>query len=144
MQWWSWMVFGIALLALELFAIDAQFYLVFLGAGALSVGLMMWLGIDLPSWLQWLVFAIVSIAFMFTVRRKLYELMRGNAALMGTEAIGESITIDSNLAPGASCRAEFRGSTWNAINVADAAIPAGSSARIEVVEGLTLHVRPQD
>ena len=37
MQWWTWMILGILLLATELFAIDAQFYLVFLGAGALVV-----------------------------------------------------------------------------------------------------------
>ena len=31
MTWWSWMVLGAVLLGVELFAIDAQFYLVFLG-----------------------------------------------------------------------------------------------------------------
>ena len=31
MAWWGWCVFGVALLGVELFAVDAQFYLVFLG-----------------------------------------------------------------------------------------------------------------
>ena len=34
MAWWSWMVLGAVLLAAELFAVDAQFYLVFLGVSA--------------------------------------------------------------------------------------------------------------
>ena len=35
MMWWAWMVLGAVLLAVELFAVDAQFYLVFGIFGAL-------------------------------------------------------------------------------------------------------------
>ena len=45
MTWWSWMVLGALLLGAELFAIDAQFYLVFLGVSAILVGLASLLGI---------------------------------------------------------------------------------------------------
>ena len=40
MTWWAWMILG-ALLSLvsELFAVEAQFYLVFLGVSAALVGL---------------------------------------------------------------------------------------------------------
>ena len=46
MQWWTWFVLGTLLLAIELFAIDAQFFLIFIGAAAIVVGLIGMLGID--------------------------------------------------------------------------------------------------
>jgi membrane protein implicated in regulation of membrane protease activity len=141
MQWWTWMILGIVLLAAELFAIDAQFYLVFLGAGALVVGLSTLIGLDLPVWLQWVTFAIVSLAFMITIRRKLYEKLRVAPKKIGPETVGQTIKISDALPPGHSCRAEFRGTTWKAVNVDNVTLPAGSIARIDLVEGLTLHVR---
>ncbi|HJY36904.1 MAG TPA: hypothetical protein VJ299_05540, partial [Steroidobacteraceae bacterium] len=39
MPWWGWLVLAAALLSIELFVIDAQFYLVFLGVSAALVGL---------------------------------------------------------------------------------------------------------
>ena len=39
MTWWAWMILGAVLFGAELFAIDAQFYLVFLGVSAAIVGL---------------------------------------------------------------------------------------------------------
>lgn len=141
MQWWTWMIFGIVLLATELFAIDAQFYLVFLGAGALVVGLGMMTGLDLPAWLQWITFAVFSLVFMFTIRRKLYEKLRLAPKYIGPQAVGQTIKIPDEVLPGHSFRAEYRGTTWKAVNVDAVTLPAGSIARIDLVDGLTLHVR---
>ena len=60
MTWWSWMVLGAILLGAELFAIDAQFYLVFLGVSAALVGLAALLGIEMAEWVQWTTFAVSS------------------------------------------------------------------------------------
>ncbi len=38
MQWWAWIAVGAILLGSELALVDAQFYLVFIGASALVVG----------------------------------------------------------------------------------------------------------
>ncbi len=38
MAWWAWLVLGIGLLGVEMFVIDAQFYLVFIGLSAAVVG----------------------------------------------------------------------------------------------------------
>ena len=45
------------------------------------------------------------------------------------------------LAPGEICRLEFRGCSWSAVNAGSGVIAAGSRARIERVDGLTLVVR---
>ena len=62
MIWWKWFVIGTLLLGIELFAIDAQFFLIFIGAAAIVVGLIGMLGINLPVWLQWVLFAALAIA----------------------------------------------------------------------------------
>ena len=49
MTWWAWMILGAVLFGAELFAIDAQFYLVFLGLSAAIVGLMSLVGIAMPG-----------------------------------------------------------------------------------------------
>lgn len=143
MYWWGWVVAGVLLLAVELLAIDAQFYLIFVGVGAIVVGLALWLGLDLPLWAQWLLFAFVSLAFMFTLRRQLYEEMRGRAVGVDNSVVGKTLVVPEDLDPGKSCRAEYRGTTWTAVNSGKERITAGSSVRIEVVDGLTLHVREQ-
>ena len=49
MTWWTWMILGAVLLGAELFAIDAQFYLVFLGVSAAIVGFASLFGLALPE-----------------------------------------------------------------------------------------------
>ena len=76
MQWWTWFVLGTLLLAIELFAIDAQFFLIFIGAAAIVVGLIGMLGINLPVWLQWLLFAALAVAAVVTMRKQIYAKLR--------------------------------------------------------------------
>lgn len=141
MTWWAWIILGVVLLSAELLAIDAQFYLVFLGISAILVGVAGSLGPDLPPWIEWLSFAALSVLTMFTVRRQLYEKVRGRPLGTVESDVGGRIAIAEELPPGKSCRAEYRGSIWTAVNVGTRPIPAGEEARIEAVDGLTLHVR---
>lgn len=141
MTWWAWIILGVVLLGAELFAIDAQFYLVFLGLSAVLVGVAGSLGPDLPSWIEWLSFAALSVLTMFTVRKQLYEKVRGRPLGTVESDVGGRVELAEDLAPGRSCRTEYRGSLWTAVNVGTRPIPAGEQARIEAVDGLTLHVR---
>lgn len=140
MTWWSWLILGAVLLAAELFAVDAQFYLVFLGIAAALVGLASLLGIAMPEWAQWLGFAVLSLFFFFTFRKTLYEKIRsGGEEYSGTIA-GEFVMIGEELAPGADGRTEFRGSRWTVRNSGTTAIPAGTRVKVVKVDGLTLYV----
>jgi membrane protein implicated in regulation of membrane protease activity len=141
MPWWTWMIFGLVLLCVELFAIDVQFYLVFIGIGALIVGLVELTGINLPDWAQWALFAALSLIAMFTIRRQLYEKLRGKAIGLLPSGTGDRVTVGAELAPGESLRTEYRGSHWTAINVGDQVIPSGSDAVIEAIDGVNLRVR---
>jgi len=141
MPWWGWIVIGTLVFCAELFAIDAQFFLIFIGSGALIVGVVGMLGIDLPAWAQWLLFAALSIVSMVTFRRKLYDMIRGGVLPVSDAVVGKSIDLQEQLAPGATCRAEYRGTTWAVKNVGGTTISIGTSATIEAMDGLTLHVK---
>jgi membrane protein implicated in regulation of membrane protease activity len=140
MQWWAWIAVGAILLGSELTFVDAQFYLVFVGASALVVGLTQLAGAGLAAWLQWLIFAALAATSMFTFRRRIYERMRRGLPAMKGGPAGELVTLPTELPPGETCRLEFRGSSWSAINGGKAVIAAGAKARIERVDGLTLVV----
>jgi hypothetical protein len=141
MAWWSWCIIGTLLLGAELFAIDAQFYLMFIGLSAVIVGLVGLLGIELPSWLQWIAFAVLAVTLMVTIRRQLYVKLRSRPIGRVSGDVDQHIVIGQDLAPGRSCRIEYRGSGWTAVNIGEQVIPAGADARIDSIEGLTLHVR---
>jgi membrane protein implicated in regulation of membrane protease activity len=140
MTWWGWMILGAVLFGAELFAVDAQFYLVFLGLSALIVGALDLLGITMSESMQWTVFAVLALISMFTFRRALYEKIRGGAPGFHDSIEGEEIKIEVNLEPGSDTRADYRGTNWTVKNVGSATIPGGSRARVVKTEGLVLHV----
>jgi membrane protein implicated in regulation of membrane protease activity len=134
------MILGAVLLCVELFAVDAQFYLVFLGLSAAIVGFAALFGISDPAWGQWLAFAVLSLFFFFTFRRTLYQKIRAGGETYRDSIAGDSVRIPEDLAPGSDGRIDYRGTKWNVRNVGSAAIAGGSRATVVKVDGLTLHV----
>jgi membrane protein implicated in regulation of membrane protease activity len=141
MQWWGWGILGIALLGVELLAVDAQFYLVFAGLAAIVVGLLGLVGLELPIAGQWFLFGGLAVAAMFTLRRPIYaKLMNKPFGNVSTD-LDQRVVLTQELAPGKTCRIEYRGSGWTALNIGDQVIPPGGSARIDSIDGVTLRVR---
>lgn len=142
MQWWAWFVLAAALLSVELFVIDAQFYLVFLGVSAALVGLLDLSDATMVAWQQWLAFAVLSLVTMIAFRERVYQLVRSRTGHVEQPlTLGDRVVIPVRLEPGQSCRTDYRGSSWTARNVDQQAIDAGKEAVISHVDGLTLHVR---
>jgi membrane protein implicated in regulation of membrane protease activity len=140
MQWWGWMVIGALLLATEMFVVDAQFYLVFLGVAAAVVGLAGLIGLALPEWLQWLAFAFLSVMAMMGFRQRIYQKFRRAPGRMDEPLrTGGRVTLSTRLEPGESTRVDYRGSTWTARNIDREALI--DEVEIVHIEGLTLHVR---
>lgn len=142
MPWWGWLVVGAALLGVEMFVLDAQFYLVFLGVSAAIVGLFGLAGVGMPEWSEWLLFAALSLITMVAFRKRVYELVRGRTGAVDERlTLGDRVMIPMRLDPGQTCRVDYRGSSWTARNVGEAGIDAGREAVISNVDGLTLHVK---
>jgi inner membrane protein len=140
MPHWGWLVTGVLLLSAEMFLIDAQFYLVFIGASAIVVGVVGWMGLSLPDAAQWFLFAVLALTAMLGFRKRLYEKLRQpQDSVPESLSVGDRVQLPALLAPGDSCRVEYRGSSWTARNVDQSSL----SGEVEIahIEGLTLHVR---
>lgn len=141
MAWWGWCILGAVVVGIELLAVDAQFYLIFAGVAAVTVGLLGLVGLELPVAGQWLLFAGLAVTAMFTLRRPIYtKFMNRPFANVSTD-VDQRVVVSQELAPGKTCRIVYRGSGWTALNIGDRAIPSGGSARIDSIDGVTLRVR---
>lgn len=144
MVWWGWMVIGMLLLAAELFIVEADFFLVFLGAAAIITGLLGFALPELPVWVQWLSFAALSLVSMLFFRKRVYKMLRREVSDMANDMLSEHLTLPVALPVDGSCRVELRGSTWTARNVGTNDIPPGVNVRIVGVEGVTLRVEARN
>ena len=145
MPWWGWITIGALMLTAELVLVDAEFFLVFLGVSALLVGGLELSGLQLVWWLQWLVFAGLSIGSLVFFRQRVYVLFRpppGEAIPEGVD--GETAVAVAAIAPGATGRVELRGTGWTAVNEGDRAIAPGGRCEVVTSKGLTVQVRPID
>jgi inner membrane protein len=142
MPWWGWFVLGAVLLGTEMFVLDAQFYLVFLGVSAALVGFFGLFGVNLPEWGEWLAFAAFSLITMVAFRQRIYQLVRNRTGVVEERLnLGDRVTVPVRLEPGQTCRVDYHGSSWTARNSDQQSIEAGREAIITQVEGLMLHVK---
>lgn len=141
MPWWGWVVIGTLLLGAELFFIEAEFFLVFIGVSALATGLVAATVPALPDWSHWLVFAVLAVASMVLFRQRVYRALRSQQVPgLAPDFIGDELRVPVALPPGESCRIELRGSTWQVTNGGAAAVPAGGRVRVVAVDGVVLRV----
>ena len=139
MTWWGWMIVGIVLVGAEL-TTDAAFYLMFTGAAAIVVGLLVQAGVGLPVWAQWVTFSVLAIASMVLFRRKLYDRLRGGAPGVQHAAVDALVTVDEEVAPGRRTRVRLQGTQWTAVNVGWESIAAGAEARVVEIDGVELRI----
>jgi len=143
MLWWQWIVLGVLLLGSEMM-VDAQFFLVFLGVSALSVGLvdLAWPGS--PIGVEWLLFSAFAIGSLLLFRSRLYGKLRGDSPEISDTLIGEIGVIEADIAAGETGRITLRGSTWTAHNIGEGALAENARARVDAVSGVALEVRSTD
>lgn len=140
MEWWGWVIAGALLFIAELFGVDAAFYLIFIGASALIVGLADFLGMDLPVWGEVIVFGLLSVFSMVLFRRRIYNKFRGVAAEFNMSPTGDTVTLSESLQPGEKGRADYRGSSWTVVNIDQVELMAGSNVIIKEIGSTTLKV----
>jgi inner membrane protein len=140
MEWWIWILLGLGLLVVEMVTPGGLFAL-FFGFSALLVAGLSALGLG-PAWLQWLLFAAVGVALLLLLRRRLHARLAMRNIPVDT-LVGEIAIPLEDLPPGATGRAELRGSSWTARNAGGAPLARGRRCQVEKVEGLTIWIRPE-
>jgi hypothetical protein len=130
-EWWAWMVGGIALVLAEL-AI-ASFYILWVGLGALLVGLVLWVMPDLATTTQLGLWTLASLA-MLVLWFKVFK--RGG----GQSGIGLLVVAVTPVKRGrVRFQRPLRGSDeW--VCLADQPIAAGERVSVVAVEGGSLKV----
>lgn len=142
MPWWAWLSGGFLLMVLELAAVDAAFYLVFLGASAVFVGILVFFEPAFPFWGQYVLYSIVAVTSVVFFRRRLYERLRGGAPGFDGSTVGETVEVTEYVPVGGMTRLAMRGSQWTATNIGMSAIDAGTRAKVVAVTGATVEIKP--
>ena len=140
MAWWGWLIVGALLMGTELTAVDSAFYLIFVGAAAICLGIMGLGGFVLPVWGQWLLFSVLAIVSLVLFRRKLYEKLRGGLPEFQNTAVGAVVTVKENVPRGGQTRVRLRGTQWTAVNVGPAPITAEADARVVDADGVNIKI----
>ena len=140
--WWHWVVLGIALMLLEL-AVPA-FFVIWFGAGAIIVGLVL---LAVPAlgfaWqiVIWSVSSVVLIWFWFKVFRP--NMHKTRAGMSRGALVGEIGLVTRDIRPFEKGQIRFQkpilgDETWEAL--AEEEIRTGDRVRVTDVEGNTLKV----
>jgi len=142
MAWWVWLLAGLGLLGFELLT-PGGFFILFFGLGALVVGALAGLGLTEPIWLQWLLFPLLSVGLLLLFRRRLLAWLQSPEARAAVSLVGDVAVLLDDVPPGAVGKAELRGTAWSVRHDGPETLARGRRCRVERVDGLTLHVRPE-
>lgn len=141
MDWWVWILTGLALFALELLT-PGGFFVVFFGVGAIAVGVLVAVDLAGPLWAQCLWFSGLSIGSLVLLRSRLRQLLHGTQGRgVGVETlVGEVAVLAEDLDPGAVGKAELRGTTWTVRNDGPTRLAQGQRCQVRRVDGLMLWI----
>jgi hypothetical protein len=143
MPWWSWVILGLVLAAIEL-ATPGGFFIIFFGIAALVVGVLVLSRIVAAIWIQWLLFPAIAVVALRLFRQPLLGLMRIREGSGEVDSlVGEIAFASGEIPPGQHGRAELRGSSWAARNVDTQPLTAGQRCRVVAVQGLMLDLRQE-
>lgn len=140
MQWWHWLVVGLALCASEL-AVPA-FVLVWFGLAALLLALLTAI-VDFPLTYQLLLWAILSTALVFLWLRVFRPADRVTRAGTSISIVGEVGLLVRDVKPFQPGQVLFQRPVMGADRwdcVSEQAVTTGSRVRVTGVEGSTLTI----
>lgn len=144
MMWWHWLLLGLVLIALEM-AAAGGFYFIFFGVAALVIALLQLIGLAGPTWVQLLLFSVLSVASLLLFRNPLMRRLHLSPGATDLDTLsGERGTVIESMEPGAPGRVEVRGTTWSARNVGDSSLPHGARCNVVRSERLTLLVKAEE
>ena len=143
MIWWLWVLLGLVLLVFEM-GLPGGFFALFFGVSALVVGGLVSIGAAGPAWMQWLLFSVLSVLALVTLRRPLQARLNLSGSKTPVDSlVGAAAVSLEDLAPAGRGKVELRGASWNALNNGASTLAKGQRCTVEKVDGLTLWVRAE-
>ena len=144
MQWWAWILFGLALLAAEMLT-PGGFFVLFFGLAALVVGGLVAIGAVGPVWTEWLLFSIIAVASLLAFRKRLVGALKTTPpdGVRLDSVVGDVVVLLDDLVGGKVGKGELRGTVWSVRTAGPRSYVRGDRCRVERVEGLTLWVREE-
>ncbi len=126
MTWWIWILAGLALLALEV-ATAGGIILLFFGVSAMIVGALIALGIGGPLWFQALLFSVLSVVSLLTLRGPILQRMnsKGGSAEEVDAIVGKQALVLDDIAPMTEGKVELRVTPCIAQNIGDNPLATG-------------------
>jgi membrane protein implicated in regulation of membrane protease activity len=142
LEFWHWLVLGVALAIIEVFAPGVAF--LWLGISAGVVGIVVWIAPHMSWEYQVLLFAVLSVASVVIARRYLtsypLETDLPNLNRRGQQYIGRTFTLDQPVVNGQG-KIHVDDSTWK-ITCEDC--EAGTKVVINDVDGVVLRATIAD
>lgn len=138
LEYWHWLVLAVALIILEIFSPGV--FLIWLGAAAGIVGLLMLLMPDMGWQMQVVLFAVFSVLAIVAARMFLsrHPIATDQPTLnrRGEQYLGRVFTLDEEIQNG-SGKIRVDDTTWK---VQGSDCPAGSKVKVAGVDGVVLLV----
>lgn len=117
-----------------------SFFMLFLGAGALITGALVWAGLlPDPAW-QSIVFAAASGLGVLAFRKKLLSWFGPDSNNKYTEHAGQRVEVVETIPAQGNGKVKYRGTEWLASSKNGVEIGAGSAAVITGNDGIVLEV----
>jgi membrane protein implicated in regulation of membrane protease activity len=141
MSWVHWLLLGIALMVLEV--MTPGLVSIFFGLAAVVVGVLVFFWRSCPIALQYILFSLLSVVFLFVLRRLFRRAFTGRrtgeADGLGDDYAGAQAVVLTLIRPAEAGKVEFRGSHWRA--EAEEVIEPGVPVIVTSRDNLTLKVR---
>ena len=138
LAYWDWLIAGLVLVILEIFAPGAVF--LWLGIAAGVVGAVVFFAPYLDWKFQFTLFAVLSVVSIVVSRRYLkrrpLETDHPNLNRRGAQYVGRDLILDAALSGGRG-RLRVDDTTWR---VEGPDLPAGAKVRVTAVNGATLKI----
>jgi inner membrane protein len=139
MPWWIWVLFGLLLLAIEL--ASSTMHIGLFAIGAFAVAILEAVGIELPLWVELMIFTAVSVVSIVVIRPILLRKLKLDRKPVVDTLVGEQALALDEIPPAAIGKAEMRGTTWSARNIGETSLIRGQRCVVTNIEGLVIHVR---
>jgi hypothetical protein len=141
--WWHWLALGLILVALEM-AASGGFYVIFFGVAAIAIAGLRLVDMAGPTWVQFLLFSVISVASLLLFRSPLLRWMKLDRPAKEVDSlVGEPAVPLEDIAPGAVGRAELRGTVWTARNTSDGPLLRGQRSVVVRVDQLMISIEPE-